>query len=66
MEWVLIDNGHNVSDSGRAICLIIHTTLVMLDGDVLFDNLHYFSYAWWTVTIHVFRRFVSLVLSGNS
>jgi hypothetical protein len=53
MEWVLIDNGH-VSDSGRAICyLIIHPTSVKLDGDVLFDNLHYFSCAWWTVTVHV-------------
>lgn len=64
---MLLDNGYNVSDTGRAIYyLIIHTTSVTLDGDVLFDNLHYFSYAWRTVTIHVFRRFVSHVLSGNS
>ena len=67
MEWMLLDNGHNVSDTGSAICyLVIHTTSLMLDGDVLFENLHYFSYALWTVTVHVSRRFVSHVLSGNS
>jgi len=53
MEWALLDNEHNVSDTGRAICyFIIQITSVILDGDMLFNNVHYFSYAWWTVTIH--------------